>query len=178
MLLKQVSGGQPQAFESLLPLVYNELHALARRQRKGEAEGHGLQTTALVHEAYLKLIDQSRVEWQDRAHFYSVAALAIRRTLVDEARRRQAVKRGGAGQQVPLEQVFELPGAPGADLVALDDALEQLARNDPRKSRVIELRFFGGLSIPETAAVLDISHATVERDWSLARAWLHRELSA
>ncbi len=175
MLLAWGNGDQ-EAPENLIPLVYEELRRLARRHMRSERAGHTLQTTALVHEAYLKLIDSSRVQWQNRAHFYAVSAQLMRRILVDFARSRSKLKRGGDAIQVSLGEGLEISRERGADLVALDDALNTLTRLDPRQSRVVELRFFGGLSVEETAEALKVSPETVKRDWRLAKIWLLREL--
>jgi RNA polymerase sigma factor (TIGR02999 family) len=176
-LLLAWSQGDPSALEKLTPLVYQELHRLARGYMGREHAGHTLQTTALVHEAYLRLIDSSRVRWQNRAHFFAVAAQLMRRILVDFARSRHQLKRGGDAPRVSLSEAVEVAGEKDADLVALDDALQNLASVDLRKSRVVELRFFGGLSVEETAEVLQVSPDTVMRDWRLAKLWLLRELS-
>ena len=176
-LLIAWSNGDQAALDELIPLVYIELRRVARRYMGRERAGHLLQTTALVNEAYLRLIDANRVQWQNRAHFYAIAAQLMRRILVDYARSHNYVKRGGAAPHLALEEaaVFSVEQAP--DLVALDDALKSLAAFDPRKSQVVELRFFGGLSVEETAEVLNVSPRTVLSDWSLAKAWLLRELS-
>ncbi|MFN7945462.1 MAG: sigma-70 family RNA polymerase sigma factor [Blastocatellia bacterium] len=176
-LLLAWNQGDDSALQKLMPLVYDELRRLAHRYMGGERPGHTLQTTALVNEAYLRLIDSSRVRWQNRAHFYAVSAQLMRRILVDFARSRNYQKRGGGAIQVELDEAMVVAGEPGADLVALDDALQSLAAFDERKSRVVELRFFGGLSVAETAEVLAVSTDTVMRDWSLAKVWLLRELS-
>ena len=175
-LLLAWNRGDEQALNRLMPLVQGELHRLAHRYMAGERAGHPLQTTALVHEAYLRLIDSSRVRWQNRAHFFAVSAQLMRRILVDVARARAQLKRGGDATQVSLEEALEIPLEPGADLIALDDALTMLAAFDERKSKVVELRFFGGMSVEETAEVLGISPMTVMRDWGLAKVWLLREL--
>jgi RNA polymerase sigma factor (TIGR02999 family) len=171
------SNGDESALERLIPLVHAELRRLAKRYMGRERPGHTLQTTALVNEAYLRLIDAKQVKWQDRAHFLAISARLMRRVLVDYARSRSYVKRGGEIQQVPLEEaaVFSIDRAP--HLAAIDEALTALAEIDPRKSQVVELRFFGGMSLEETAEVLKISPDTVSRDWRLAKAWLLRELS-
>ncbi len=176
-LLLAWGQGDELALERLVPLVYGELHRLAHRYLGGERAGHLLQTTALVNEAYLRLVDSRRVQWQNRAHFFAVSAQLMRRVLVDFARSRNYQKRGGDAVQVSLHE--ELAGSTerGTDLVALDDALTAMAKTDERASRVVELRFFGGLSIEETAEVLKISPETVKRDWTWAKAWLLRELS-
>ncbi len=168
--------GDQAALEKLMPLVYGELKQLARHYLKGERAGHVLQTTDLVNEAYLRLIDAQRVQWQNRAHFFAIAAQLMRRVLVDTARKRNFQKRGGGALQVSLNEALPLGNQRGPDLVALDDALQALAAFDPRKCKVVELRYFGGLSVKETAEVLQVSPDTVMRDWSLARAWLLHEL--
>jgi len=175
-LLLAWNQGDEQALNRLMPLVHGELHRLAHRYMAGERPGHPLQTTALVHEAYLRLIDSSRVRWQNRAHFFAVSAQLMRRILVDVARAGAQLKRGGDVIRVSLEEAMEIPREPGADLIALDDALTMLAAFDERKSKVVELRFFGGMSVEETAEVLGISPMTVMRDWGLAKVWLLREL--
>jgi len=167
--------GDQNALQMLTPIVYSELHRLARRYMRAERVGHSLQTTALVNEAYMRLVNYKRMQWQNRAHFFAVSAQLMRRILVDYARRRN-LKRGGGLKRVSLEDTAILGGNPGADLVALDDALKELAKLDPRKEQVVEMRFFGGLSVEETAEVLKVSPVTVMRDWSTARAWLYREL--
>jgi RNA polymerase sigma-70 factor, ECF subfamily len=162
----------------MIPLVYRELKRLAVYYMAHERRSHTLQATALVHEAYLRLINQNAVDWQSRAHFYGIAAQLMRRILIDHAKGRRRLKREGQRQRVPLEQVI-VPVNLGEDpdeLIALDDALTRLAALDPRQSRVVELRFFGGLTVEETAEVLGVSEKTVKRDWSVARAWLHREV--
>lgn len=175
-LLLDWSEGDPRALDKLMPIVYDELHRLAHNYLRRERPGHTLQTTALVNEAYVRLVDQ-KVGWQNRAQFLGVAAQLMRRILVDHARQHQASKRGGAGRQrLSLTEADRIAGRPDADLLAVHDALNNLAHIDPQQSRIVELRFFGGLSIEETAEVLGIGHATVERDWKLARAWLRREL--
>jgi len=168
--------GDEAALEKLMPLVYSELKRLAHHYLKGERVGHVLQTTDLVNEAYLRLIDARRVQWQNRAHFFAMAAGLMRRVLVDAARKRNFQKRGGGAMQVSLNEALPLGHQRGADLVALDDALQTLAEFDPRKCKVVEPRFFGGLSVKETAEVLRVSQDTVMRDWSLARAWLLNQL--
>jgi len=176
-LLVAWGEGDESALAELAPLVYEELHRLAHHYMGGERAGHTLQTTALVNEAYLRLVDWKNVRWQNRAHFFAVSAQFMRRILVDFARARGYHKRGGGAQPVALDETAVLADDKGTDMVALDDALNALARLDPRQSRVVELRFFGGLNVEETAEVLKVSPATVGRDWSLARAWLHRELA-
>ena len=175
-LLLAWTGGEQSALDKLTPIVYQELHRLARRYMKGERPGHSLQTTALVNEAYLRLVDYKRMQWQNRAHFFAVSAQVMRRILVEHARRRN-LKRGGAVPHVSLDEAAQVGGGRPADLVALDDAMNALARLDPRKVQVVEMRFFGGLSVEETAEVLKVSSVTVMRDWSTAKAWLYRELS-
>jgi RNA polymerase sigma factor (TIGR02999 family) len=176
-LLHAWSGGDQTALERLTPIVYRELHRLARRYMKGERPGHSLQATALVNEAYLRLVDYNRMQWQDRAHFFAVSAQLMRRILVEHARRRN-LKRGAGAQHISVQEATVACGQPAMDLVALDDAMNALARFDLRKSQVVEMRFFGGLSVEETAEVLKVSAVTVMRDWSTARSWLYRELAS
>src|SRR5580700_7568777 len=175
-LLRAWSGGDPRALARLTPIVYDELHRLARRYMKRERAGHSLQTTALVNEAYTRLVDYKRMHWQDRAHFFAVSAQLMRRILVEHARKKN-LKRGVGLQRISLEEAAVLGAGRSTDLVALDDAMNALARVDPRKVRVVEMRFFGGLSVEETAEVLKVSPVTVMRDWSTAKAWLYRELT-
>ena len=175
-LLQAWSHGDQEALKKLTPIVYEELHRLARHYMRGERSGHSLQTTALLNEAYVRLTDYKRMRWENRAHFFAVSAQLMRRILVDHARRHN-LKRGGGVQHVPLEETAVVGGERGEDLVALDDAMKELARIDSRKAQVVELRFFGGLSVEETAEVLKVSGITVMRDWSTARAWLYREMS-
>jgi RNA polymerase sigma-70 factor (ECF subfamily) len=175
-LLRAWSGGDQSALEKLTPIVYDELRRLARRHMKGERPGHSLQTTALVNEAYTRLVDYKRMQWQNRAHFFAVSAQLMRRILVEHARRHN-VKRGAGVQHVSLDEVSVMDVDQDANLVALDDATNALARMDPRKVQVVEMRFFGGLSVEETAEVLKVSTVTVKRDWRAARAWLYRELT-
>jgi RNA polymerase sigma-70 factor, ECF subfamily len=181
-LLVDWSKGDQQALDRLMPLVYSELRRQAGNYLRRERQGHTLQPTALVNEAYLKLIDQKNVKWQNRAHFFGVSAQLMRRILVDHARAHQADKRGGLDQQrLSITSAGELgakqlASEPAIDLLALHEALNELAVIDPQQSRIVELKFFGGLSIDETAEVLGIGHATVERDWKMARAWLRRKL--
>lgn len=176
-LLHAWRSGDKAALEKLTPIVYNKLRRLARRYLAGERPDHTLQTSALVNEAYIRLIDCQHVQWQDRIHFFAVSAHLMRRILVDHARRRNA-KRGKDVPHVPLEQAPESSGAGRArDVAALDDALQALAEIDPRKAKIVELRFFGGLSVEESAEVLNISPNTILRDWNSARAWLYREMS-
>jgi RNA polymerase sigma-70 factor, ECF subfamily len=176
MLLRAWSDGDQGALDRLTPIVYAELHRLARRYMRGEREGHSLQATALVNEAYLRLADYRRMRWQDRAHFFAVSAQVMRRILVEHARRRN-LKRGGGVPHVALDEAAIAGVVRPTDLVALDDALNELARLDARKARVVELKFFGGLSVEETAEVLSVAPITVMRDWSTAKAWLYRELT-
>ncbi len=169
--------GDRAALDELIPAVYGELRRMADRYLRQERPDHSLQPTALVHEAYLRLIDQRQVHWQNRAHFFGVAAQMMRRILVDHAKACRRDKRGGGAHKVPLDEASNLIGEGSADLVALDDAMKRLEEIDPRKSRVVELRYFGGLSVEETAQILDISAKTVMRDWNLAKAWLYQEIS-
>ena len=176
-LVLRAGAGDREALDRLLPLIHDELRRLARRQLRGEGVGHTLGTTALVHEAYLRLADQTRCGFRDRAHFLAVAATAMRRVLVDHARRHHAAKRGGGARRVPLEHVDALPAAERDELlVALDDALARLAGLDARQARVVECRFLGGLTEEETAAALGVGLRTVKRDWAKARSWLYQEL--
>jgi RNA polymerase sigma factor (TIGR02999 family) len=175
-LLVAWSGGDSDALQDLVPIVYDELRRLARQYMHVEPDNQTLQTTALIHEAYLKLIDQKRVKWQNRAHFFGVAAQMMRRILVDAARKRRAEKRGGTFQKVSLDEAPILSYSPAREVVAVDDALTALAALDPQKSRIVELRFFAGLSVDETAEVLKISAATVMREWKRAQAWLYAEI--
>ena len=176
-LLVRASEGDSRAASELLPLVYDKLRSLAGHLMRGERVDHTLQPTALVHEAYLKLIDQTRVRWEDRAHFFSVAAQALRRILVDYARQHGREKRGGSRKKLQIQEDLVGIYEKSVDLVALDEALGRLSTQDAQRGRVVELRFFGGLTIDETAAVLDISPRAVERQWRYARAWLYRELA-
>jgi RNA polymerase sigma factor (TIGR02999 family) len=175
-LLVAWSGGDRSALDQLAPVVYEELRRLARALMARERPGHTLQTTALVNEAYLRLVDCNRMRWQDRAHFFAVSAQMMRRVLVDHARR-QNLKRGGGLRRVSLDEAADIGIDRAAEFVAIDDALNTLAEIDPRKASVVELRFFGGLSVEETAEVLKLAPITVIRDWNMARAWLYRELS-
>src|SRR5580700_10940903 len=175
-LLRAWGNGDRAALDLLTPIVYDELRRLARRYMRGEHPGHSLQTTALVNEAYMRLIDYKRMQWQNRAHFFAVPSELMRRILVDHARRHN-LKRGGGVQHVSLEETAMVGGDRAADLVALDDAMDALARIDARKVQVVEMRFFGGLSVKETAEVLKVSPVTVMRDWNTAKAWLYRELT-
>src|SRR5262245_57607405 len=176
-LLKAWGGGDHAALEKLVPLVETELRRLARRYMGGERAGHTLQPTALINEVYLRLIEWRDISWQDRAHFYGLSARLMRRTLVDHARRHHTSKRGGATPTIAFDEAAFVPRERSSDFVAIDDALNALATQDLRKSQIVELRFFGGLSVEETAQVLKISPRTVKREWSLARAWLYCELT-
>ena len=176
-LLVQWSSGDQGALDALIPLVYEELRRVARYYLKQEKPSHTLSSTALVHEAYLRLVNQKEVTWQNRAHFFGVAAQMMRRILVDHARRRSYAKRGGGAMTLALEEAVATPQRREIDVVALDDALDSLAKLDDRQSRMVELRFFGGLSIEETSEVLGVSVPTVKREWASARAWLYREIS-
>jgi RNA polymerase sigma factor (TIGR02999 family) len=174
-LLRAWSNGNQAALNGLTPIVHNELRRLAHHYMERERSGHTLQTTALVNEAYMRLVDYKRMQWQDRAHFFAVSAQVMRRILVDHARSHN-IKRGRGVQHVALDEVAVISGDRTDDLVALDDALDTLAQLDPRKVQIIEMRFFGGLSVEETAEVLKVSPATIRRDWSIAKFWLYREL--
>lgn len=175
-LLAATTAGSPQATDRLMTLVYAELRRLAAHYLRGERPDHTLQPTALVNEAYLQLIDQKDRRWQNRAHFVGVAAQLMRRILVDHARAHRAAKRGGRDVKVPLDDAFIMSNERSEELLALDEALSRLATQDPQQSRIVELRFFGGLSVEEIAEVMAISTSTVKRDWSVARAWLYREI--
>jgi RNA polymerase sigma factor (TIGR02999 family) len=176
-LLRAWSAGDPQALERLTPLVYEELHRAAQRYMARERPGHTLQTTALINEVYLRLVDLHEVAWQDRAHFFAICARLMRRILTDFARARHYQKRGGAARRISFDESLFLSEDTSPDLVRLDDALNGLADVDQRKSQVVELRFFGGLTAEETAKVLSVSEETVKRDWKLAKLWLLREMS-
>jgi RNA polymerase sigma-70 factor, ECF subfamily len=176
-LLKAWTAGDQSALEKLTPLVYEQLHRVAQRYMAGQRPGHPLQTTALVNEVYLRLVDCDRVNWQDRAHFFAVSAQLMRRILIDFARSRGYQKRGGGSPHVSLEDAPSVSSEPDPNIVALDDALKALAKVDSRKSQVVELRFFGGLSVEETAEVLRVSAETVGRDWKMAKMWLLEELN-
>lgn len=176
-LLMDWSNGDQAALDQLMPLVYGELRQIARRYMARQNPGHTLQTTALINEAYLKLVNQQDKHFQNRAHFFGVAAQAMRHILVDYARSKQYGKRGGGVPVVALDGAMTVSEERAAELVALDDALKQLAKVDERKCRVVELRYFGGLSVTETAQVLNVSEITIIRDWNMAKSWLHRELS-
>lgn len=176
-MLREWSDGKPEALDNLLPLVYTELHRQAARFLRKERPGHTLQTTALINEAYLKLVDRRDVEWESRTHFFAVAAQAMRRILVDYAKAKHREKRGGDNIKLSLEEAMLVAAKEkGVDLIALDEALNKLNLLDEQQARVVELKYFSGLSLEETASALHISRATVARDWEAARAWLHREL--
>src|ERR1700735_2250147 len=175
-LLRAWGDGDRDALDRLTPVVYNELRRLARSYMRRERPGHSLQTTALVNEAYIRLVDYKRMKWQNRAHFFAVSAQLMRRILVDHARRHN-LKRGGDRLRVSMDETAMVVSGKDADLVALDDAMSALAQLDPRKVQVVEMRFFGGLSVEETADVLKVSPVTVMRDWSTAKAWLYREMT-
>jgi len=177
-LLHAWRGGDQLALERLTPVVYEELHRMAKRYMSQERNGHTLQTTALVNEVYLRLVKVKEVDWQDRAHFFAVSAQMMRRILTDFARSQGYEKRGGGARHVPLDEAFTVSTESTVDLVALEQALTRLGETDARKSKVVELRFYGGMTVEETAEVLQISSETVMRDWSMARAWLQRELDA
>lgn len=175
-LLVAWSNGDKTALDRLMPLVYMELSRLAHLYMGRERPGHTLQTTALVNEAYLRLVDQEKMRWENRAHFFGIAARLMREILIEHARSRQAAKRGGAQVRLSLGEVERIASKPDVNLIALDEALVRLEAIDPRKSRIVELRYFGGLGIEETAEVIGVSPATVKRDWSMARAWLRSEI--
>jgi RNA polymerase sigma-70 factor, ECF subfamily len=176
-LLAAWSAGDRAALDALIPIVYDELRRQASRYLRRERPGHTLQTTALINEAYLRLVDQKSMRWQNRAQFFGIAAQLMRRILVDHARARQRAKRGGSDVRVSLTDATSITKDPDLDLVELDEALTRLAEIDPQQSKIVELRFFSGLNVEETAAALNISAATVKRDWSIAKAWLHREIN-
>ncbi len=176
-LLRAWADGDSQALDQLTPRVYRELRRVAARLLQNERPGHSLQSVDLVHEVYLRLVNARDVDWQHRAHFFAVAATLMRRILLDRARRRMAAKRGGEAQTLDLDKSLDVAQAQAREILALDDALDALAEMDPRKARIVELRFFGGLSVKETAEVVKVSSDTVMRDWKLARAWLLTELS-
>lgn len=176
-LLAEWREGNQSALDELYPLVYNELHRIARRYMSRERKGHTLQTTALINEAYVRLVDQKNVQWANRSHFFAISAQIMRRILIDHARRHAYAKRGGGAQQVSLEEVAAITPNPGGELLRLDEALKSLAEMDPRRSQVVELRYFGGLNNEEIAGVLNISENTVTRDWNMARAWLYQQLT-
>lgn len=177
-LLKKWSEGDETALERLTPLVYEELHRLAHQYMQREKLGHILQTSALINEAYLRLVDRPQIEWKDRSHFFGIAARLMRRILVDEARKRNSEKRGGSLIQVPLDDATTLAQEQATNVTALDEALKTLETIDVRQGQIVELRFFGGLSIEETADLLKVSPGTVMRDWTFARAWLKNEMSS
>jgi RNA polymerase sigma factor (TIGR02999 family) len=176
LLLARLKAGDRGALDRLMPLVHDELRRLARAHMRRERAAHTLQATALAHEAYMRMVDLDRIDWRDRAHFFAVAAGVMRRILIDHARKRRAARRGGGAPHVPLEEGLRLADDRPEELVALDEALERLGAMDPRQARIVELRFFGGLNVEETAAVLEISPRTVKREWAVARAWLKAEL--
>jgi RNA polymerase sigma factor (TIGR02999 family) len=176
-LLVRLTDGDRGVLDELLPVVYGELRKLASSYLRRERVGHTLQPTALVHEAYMRLVDQTQVQWQNRAHFFGVAAQMMRRILVDHARAHEAEKRGGEFQKLSLDENIDVSGERDVNLVALDDALNLLAEVDPQKSKIVELRFFGGLSVEETAEVLGVSAPTVKRQWRMAKAWLYGQVS-
>jgi RNA polymerase sigma factor (TIGR02999 family) len=176
-LLAEWSDGNQSALDELYPLVYDELHRLARRYMSRERQDHTLQTTALINEAYVRLVDQRNVHWANRSHFFAISAQIMRRILIDHARRHAYAKRGGGAQQVSLDEAATVTRSAGAELIRLDEALKSLAEMDPRRSQVVELRYFGGLNNEEIAGVLNISENTVTRDWNMARAWLHQQLT-
>ncbi len=177
-VLRDVSAGDHEAFARLMPLVYEELRRLANYYLNRERADHTLQATALVHEAYLRLVDQTRVNWQNRAHFFGISAEIMRRILVDYARGQKAEKRGGNVEKLSLDAAISVSDEMDVDLVALDDALADLTRLDPRQGHIVELRFFGGLTLEETAEVLSLSRSTVEREWLMAKAWLYKSLTS
>ena len=177
-LLQELSNGKRESLDQLIPLVYAELRRLADSFMRGERVNHTLQPTALVHEAYLRLIDQREVNWQNRAHFFSIAAETMRRILVNHAHSNQAAKRGGRAVRLSIDEAINFPGVPEVDLVLLDEALDRLASFDAQQSRIVELRFFGGLAVKEVAEITGLSTATVEREWRTAKAWLHHQISA
>jgi len=175
-LLRRHTDGDPQALAELIPIVYKELQKLASHYLQGERPGHTLQTTALVHEAYMRLIDRKEVDWKDRSHFFAVAAQTMRRILVDNARKHRAVKRGDSAPQISLEQVAVLAKERAPEHLLIDELLTKLARLDPQAVRIVELRYFAGLSVGQTGEVMGVSPATVKREWSVAKAWLLREM--
>jgi RNA polymerase sigma-70 factor, ECF subfamily len=175
-LLAEWSNGNQTALDKLYPLVYDELHKMARRYMNRERQGHTLQTTALINEAYVRLVDQKQVHWQNRAHFFAISAQIMRRILIDHARRYDYAKRGGGAEKISLDEIAIVALEPASAVLLLDEALNRLGEIDPRRSQVVELRYFGGLSNEEIAGVLKISENTVTRDWNMARAWLYQEL--
>jgi RNA polymerase sigma-70 factor, ECF subfamily len=179
LMLKEWSDGKQEALDRLMPLVYDELRRQAQRFIRKERSGHTLQTTALIHEAYIKLIGNDQVDWQNRAHFFAIASQAMRRILVDHARTRHREKRGGAAEDLPIDDAIQISTPQkSVDLIALDEALERLSLVDPRQAMVVEMRYFGGLTNDETAGVLGISNATVRNDWTMAKAWLHGQIAS
>jgi len=178
VLLEQWNNGDQAALDRLIPLIYEELRKMAKRYMRQQNPGHTLQTTALIHEAYLRMVKQTEKQFENRAHFFGVAAQAMRHILVDYARARQTARRGGAARPISLEEAALVTAERGAELVAFDEALKELEKLSKRQSRVVELRYFGGLSVDETATVLSVSPETVMRDWSMAKTWLYRALSA
>ncbi|HEX3101903.1 MAG TPA: sigma-70 family RNA polymerase sigma factor [Pyrinomonadaceae bacterium] len=177
-MLREWGDGRREALDELMPLVYDELRRQASRYLRGERRGHTLQTTALIHEAYLKLVDQRQVDWQNRAHFFGIAAQAMKRILVDHAKSRHREKRGGAASDLPLDEARSImSGQKGVDLVAVDEALTRLAEFDPQQASIVELKFFGGFSIEEISEAAKISPATVKREWNSAKAWLKLEMT-
>ena len=176
-LLAEWREGNQSALDELYPLVYDELHRLARRYMSRERKDHTLQTTALINEAYVRMVDQKNVNWANRSHFFAISAQIMRRILIDHARRHAYAKRGGGAQQVSLEEVAAIAPNRGRELVRLDEALKTLAERDPRRCQVVELRYFGGLNNEEIAGVLHVSENTVTRDWNMARAWLYQQLT-
>jgi len=176
-LLTAWSGGDKAALDKLMPLIHQELRRIAHRYMSRERPGHTMQTTALVNEAYLKLVNREGVHWQNRAHFFAIASQLMRHILVDHARRHAYAKRGGGTQTISLDEAMVVSQERAAEVVALDDVLKQLAEIDPQQSRIVELRFFGGLTIEETAVVLSLSPATIKREWTSAKAWLYHELA-
>jgi RNA polymerase sigma factor (TIGR02999 family) len=176
-LLHEWRQGDKSAFDKLMPIVYDEIRRIAHRYMQKERDGHTLQTTALINEAYVRLVGQQKIEWQNRAHFFAVTAQVMRHVLIDHARRLQNAKRGGGVQHIALDHVDAMSPERAKELIALDEALSELAKLDPRKSRVVELRYFGGLSLEETADILEISLMTVRRDWRAAKAWLYRRVT-
>jgi RNA polymerase sigma factor (TIGR02999 family) len=176
-LLAEWSDGNQTALDKLYPLVYDELHKMANRYMKRERKDHTLQTTALINEAYVRMVDQKNVHWENRAHFFAISAQIMRRILIDHARRHHYAKRGGGALKVSLDETAMVASDPAPDMLLLDEALNRLAEMDPRRGQVVELRYFGGLNNEEIAGVLKISENTVTRDWNMARAWLYQELS-
>jgi len=177
-ILRDLSGGNREALNRLMPIVYRELRRLAKHYLRNERPDHTLQATALVHEAFLRLIDQTNVQWQDRAHFIGISAHLMREILINHAVARKRLKRGGGQYKVSVEEAGAWPNEPEVDLIVLNDALNELAAIDPRQSQIVELRFFGGLSVEETAEALTLSTATVKREWRLAKAWLHSRIKS